>query len=75
MWIRSNFVSEVFFFIIIKCSQVNIMTPESLDYALENKFTVLAVWNAVDCKKCASDMWDIYNLFYAFEDQEVAVLG
>lgn len=42
------------------------MTEENLEYALESNATVLSVWNAVDCKKCAADMWDVYQLFYTY---------
>ena len=54
-------------------SGINNFSPELLDYALENELTVLAVWNAFDCKKCAYDMWDIYQLFHAYEGEEVYV--
>ena len=62
----SFFIKEVELVIVIKGSGVNILTEENLQYALESDATVLGVWNAADCKKCASDMWDVYQLFYTY---------
>lgn len=65
------FIYGVSVFQCVNDSAINNFSPELLDYALENKLTVLAVWNAIDCKKCAHDMWDIYQLFHAYGGEEV----
>jgi hypothetical protein len=40
-----------------------------LKQALDEGYTVLAIWNAVECKKCASDFWTVHEVLYAFSDE------
>ena len=48
---------------------ISFLTTENLDGLLEGGNTVLAVWNRVDCTKCATDFWDVRYLLYAFKDE------
>ena len=46
---------------------INFLTEDNLDRALRNNYTVLAMWNGGECRKCLEEFWTIQGLFYTFE--------
>lgn len=58
----------------LRCSGLNRLTRENLDYVLSQNYTILALWNSQNCPSCAKTMWDVYKAIYSFLPEKTVVL-